>query len=250
MCIAQWKASHTGGNLNDRKTLREALAYWNYSNSPAPVQDEIAAIVQNRECDQLLGKPVFLDPTQYCLGDKFHCAEQIVYFTIDTNRFFSNPATRTKQAPEFLADVFGEMKRLVLFVSDWDNDDGNPAFPAPEQVDCAELLKALGMCGKEWKKDDAVTILALKVKQSVHKPTWLDSGLVFFWCAAPQRPKWGLTRSLETGRLALREWVLFNQAGAFDVVDYWNRHMVSDCDLREGKLGSDYWVARAKEIRS
>lgn len=249
MCIAQWEVSYTDHDLSDRKTLREALAYWNYLNSPAHVQREVETVIQSKDCDQLLGKSIYLNATQYCLGDKIHFSDQVVYFTIDTNRLFSNPTTHAKQAPEFLADVFREMKRLVLFVSDWSDADGSPAFPAPEQVDCVELVKALGLCGKEWKKDDAVTILALKINQA-HKSTWLDSGLVFFWCVAPHRTEWGLTRSLETGRPALREWVLPNQAGAFDVVDYWDQYMANDCDLREDKLCSDYWAACAKEIRS
>ncbi len=249
MCIAQWEASYTDHDLNDRKTLREALAYWNYSKSPDLVRREVVAITQSGDCDQLLGKPVRLSSTQYCLGAPIHFADRVVYFTIDRNRLFSNPATHTKQAPEFLAEVFRKMNRLILFVSDWRDDGGNPALPMPERVDCRELVKALGLCGKEWKKNDAVTTLALKVKQFVHKSTWLDSGLVFFWCVAPHRTEWGLTRSLETGLPALREWVLPNQAGAFDVVDYWDQRMTSDCDLREDKLCSDYWVACAKEIR-
>jgi hypothetical protein len=249
MCIAQWQASFTDHDLNDRKTLREALAYWNYSNSPVHVQSEVVTIMQGRNCDQLLEKPIFPSSAQCCLGAKIHFAEQVVYFTIDRNRLFSNPAIHAKQAPEFLVDAFREMKRLILFVSDWGDDDGNPALPTPDRVDCGELVKALGLCGKEWKKGEAVTILALRVKQSVHKSTWLDSGLAFFWYVAPHRSEWGLTRSLETGCPTLREWVLPNQAGAFDVVDYWDQHMASDCDLRADKLGDGYWNACAQEIR-
>lgn len=248
MCIAQWRASYTDHDLNDRKTLCEALAYWNYSNSPAHVQSEAVAIMQGVDCDRLLEEGIRPDTKQCCQGSAVQFKEAVAYFVIGKKSLFPKPAPYAKLAPEDLLDNVLGIRRNALFISDWADDDGNPVLPEPDQIDCGELAKALGLCGTNWKKGTLITILAFKVNQ-VHKSTWLDSGLVFYWCATPDLPAWGMTRSLETGRPTLREWVLPKKAGSFEIADYWDRQVEQDYDLCADKLGSDYWAACAKEIR-
>lgn len=248
MCIAQWKASHTDGNLDDRKTLREALAYRNYTNSPVDVQNEAETVMMEADCDLLSDKGIYPEPNQCCRGMSVPFEGAVVYFVINTKRLLPKPAPYAKYAPEVLLDSVLKIEGHILFVSNWVDDGGNSVLPEPDRVNCGELAKALGMCGKKWKKNTPVTILALKIRQA-HKSTWLDSGLAFFWYAATHCAEWGLTRSLETGRPCLREWVLPKKADAFEISDYWNRKVEQDYDLSADKLGSDYWDACAKEIR-
>ena len=248
MCIAQWQASYTARDLSDRKVLREALAYRNYSNSPDHVKSEIETIVQGINCDLLLEKGMRPESRQCCQGSVVPFNAAIVYFMIGRKSLFPKPAPYANLAPEDLLDNVLAIKRTVLFVSDWTDDGGNRSLPEPDQINCGELAKALGLCGTNWKEGTPVTILALKVSQA-RKSTWLDSGLAFFWFVASHRAKWGLTRSLETGLPGLREWVLPKEAGAFEIAAYWDRKVEQDYDLCADKLGDGYWNACAKEMR-
>lgn len=248
MCIAQWEASYTADDLSDRKTLREALAYWNYSNSPPHVQSEAAAITRGMSSDQFLTKVLYPSTKQCCQGSVVPFNAAAAYFVMDRKRLFPKPAIYAKQAPEDLLRPVLDSLGSLLFISDWADDDGNRVLPDPDRIDCGELAKALGMCGKNWKKGTPIVIFSFKLSQA-HKSTWLDSGLAFFWYVAPHRNEWGLTRSLETGRPALREWVLPKKVGAFEIVDYWEQEVEQDYDLRADRLGDGYWNACAKEMR-
>lgn len=248
MCIAQWQTSYTDENLNDRKTLRKALAYWNYSNSPVHVQSDAATIMQGLDCDRLLEEGIRPDTKQCCQGSVVPFSAAVAYFVIGRKSLFPKPAPYAKLAPEDLLDNVLAIKRTVLFISDWTDDGGNRLLPEPDQINCGELAKALGLCGTNWKEGTPITILALKVSQA-HKSTWLDSGLVFFWYVASHRAEWGLTRNLETGLPGLREWVLPKKAGAFEITAYWDRKVEQDYDLCANKLGDGYWNACAKEMR-
>lgn len=248
MCIAQWQASYTAHDLSDQKTLREALAYWNYSNSPVHVRDEAATIMQGANCDRILEEGIRPDIKLCCQGSAVQFKGSVAYFVIDRKRLFPKPAPYAKLAPGDLLGPVLVSAGNVLFVSDWADDGGNRELPEPDRINCGELAKALGLCGKIWKKGTPITIFSFKLSRA-YKSTWLDSGLVFFWYVAPHRNEWGLTRSLETGRPALREWVLPKKEGAFEIVDYWEQEVEQDYDLRADRLGADYWAACAKEMR-
>ena len=249
MCIDQWQACYTQGDLNNRETLSQALAYQNYMKSPSHVQDEAIKIMQGRNCDELLKESIHPGTEQCCLGITVPFEGPVAYFVIKKKSLFPMPAPSANLLPEDLLDnVLNKIRRSVLFISDWTDEEGNQVLPPPDHVDCGELAQALGLCGTTWKTGLEITILALRVTQA-HKSTWLDSGLAFFWYAAPHQSGWGLTRSLKTGRPALREWVLPKQAGAFGIEAYWNLKVEQDCDLRAENLSVDYWDACAKELR-
>jgi hypothetical protein len=244
----QWKASHANGDLSDRKALREALAYQNYLASPLHIQSEAEKVIMAVGYDSLLDNGMHPKVEQCCLGASVKFKGEVAYFVLQKKAVLPKPAPYAKQDPSFLEPTLLNSRREVLFISDWADDAGNSVLPAPGIVNCGDLARALGLCGTNWKTGTRITIIALKV-DNVHKSTWLDSGLAFFWYAAPHRPGWGLTRSLETGYPILREWVLPKQEGAFNVVDYWDREAEQDYALSASDLGPDYWNTCAEEIR-
>ncbi|MBZ0092566.1 MAG: hypothetical protein K8F27_10130 [Sulfuricellaceae bacterium] len=250
MCIDQWQGSFVHGDLSDRKTLRGALAYQNYEHSPKHIQVEAAKVMQGMDCEGLLElkKSFFANDGQCGLGNEVPFSADVAYFVIRKQKLFPNPGFSAKFLPEDLLDKILRLNRNVLFISDWTDACGSPALPPPDQVDCAELVQALGLCGVMWKEGAEITILGMKMPQA-RKSTWLDSGLAFYWHAVPDQPNWGLTRSLKSGRPALREWVVRKQAGIFDIEAYWDRKFEQNCDLRVDKLNADYWDACAKELR-
>ena len=190
----------------------------------------------------------FTKSRQCCLGEIVPFDGDALYLVVTKKSLFPIPASTTVLEPSYLLDNVLALKRNAIFISNWTDDDGKTALPAPDQVDCGVLARELGLCGTYWKRGSEIAILALQVKQA-HKPTWLDSGLSFFWCAVPHRGEWGLTRSLETGQPCMREWMLPKQDGAFAVVEYWKRNVAQDCDLRTENLSERYWKSCAKEIR-
>lgn len=244
----QWKASHTDGDLNNLKTLREALAYQNYLASPVQIQSEAEKVIMAVGCDGLLDNGMHPTAEQCCLGAKVQFEGAVAYFVLKKKDAFPKPAPYAKLDPDFLLDIVLNSRREVLFISDWSDDAGKPALPAPDEVNCGELARSLGLCGTNWKAGTQITIIAFTVEQA-HKSTWLDSGLAFFWYAAPSRPEWGLSRSLGTGRPTLREWVLPKSEDAFKIVDYWDREAEQDYVLSANNLGVDYWNTCAKELR-
>lgn len=246
--LEKWKASHITGDLNDRKILREALAYQNYLDSPKHVQVEAEKAILDKCCADLSDDGIKPTAEQCCLGTPFHPAGKTAYFVLPRKDVLPKPAPYAKLEPEFLLDTLLKCRRQVLFISDWADDAGNSALPAPDLVNCGELARGLGLCGTNWKKGRSITIIALNVEK-IHKPTWLDSGLTFFWYAAPSRPDWGLSRSLETGRPTLREWVLPKRDGAFKVENYWDRNAEEDYDFTQNRLRDMYWNTCAKELR-
>jgi len=248
MCIEQWGASFSKGNLNNRETLREALAYRNFLDSPAQIQAEVLNRLADKPCDDaLVTAGIIPTEAQCCLGAEVALPGETAYFVIDGVKLLPNTKLNARQPPMFLAEHLRKLKRNVLFISNWQDDSGMPVFTDPDTVDCGDLLKALGIC-KTWEVGDTLLVLALAVEHR-HKPTWLDSNLVFYWYAAPHRPEWGLSRSLETGRANLREWVLSTRKSAFEVVKYWNRPVERACQLGTANLGNDYWETCAQEIR-
>lgn len=249
MCIEQWGTSFAVGSLSNRKTLREALAYRNYLDSPEQVQVEVVSLIEDKNCDDaLVTAGIFPTETQCCLGAEVAFPGITAYFVIDGVKLLPNTQLNARQPPIFLAEHLRKLKRNVLFISNWLDDSGKPVFTDPGAVDCGDLLKALGVC-KTWEAGDTLLVLALAVGQG-HKPTWLDSNLVFYWYAAPHRPEWGLTRSLETGRTSLREWVLSTRKSVFEVMEYWSRPVEQAYKLEADNLDNGYWETCAKEIRA
>lgn len=244
----QWKASHANGDLNDRKALREALAYQNYLDSPLHIQNEAQKIAINVDCNCLLDDGIYPEAAQCCLGTEVKFTGTVAYFVLPKKNTLPKPAPYAKLDPDFLLDTLLKCRRNVLFISDWVDDAGNQALPSPDQVNCGELARGLGLCGTNWKKDRLITIIAFNIDQA-HKSSWLDSGLVFYWYAAPHRTEWGLARSLGTGRPALREWTIPKQADAFKIMNYWDRQAEQDYDFSLNSLGEEYWNACAKELR-
>lgn len=248
MCVKRWKISYTQGDLNDRRQIREALAYQNFLGSPAAIQSKAVDAMQGKDCDALLDGPMQPATEQCCLGDSVPIEGGTSYLVVTKKSLFPIPASTTVLEPSYLLDNVLALRRKAIFISNWTDDEGKTVLPKPGQVDCGVLARELGLCGVSWKRGSEIAILALQVKQA-HKPTWLDSGLSFFWYAAPHRGKWGLTRSLETGQPRLREWMLPKQDGAFVVVEYWKRNVAQDCDLHPENLSERYWESCAKEIR-
>jgi len=249
----QLKASHSSGDLNDRKTLCEALAYQNYLDSPPDIQSEAEKIISTEGCDCVLGNSIKPEAAQCCLGAAVQFEGEVAYCMLPKKVIFPKPGAYAKQDPDFLLiavlDMVLNSRRNVLFISDWKDDVGNTVLPTPEQVNCGDLARELGLCWTTWNTGKAITIIAFDVELA-YKPTWLDSGLAFYWYAAPRRAKWGLARSLETGRPTLREWVLPKRDGAFKIAAYWDREVEQDYNFAPDKLCADYWKTCAKELRS
>ncbi|WP_031595304.1 hypothetical protein [Ferrovum myxofaciens] len=244
----RWKASYENGDLNDRKILREALAYQNYLGSPRHIQSEVEKVIMVDGCDDLLNIGMYPNMAQCCLGTEVQFEGEVAYFVLKKKTLLPKPAPYANQNPDFLQDTVLNLRRKVLFISDWTDEANELVLHSPDQVNCGELARGLGLCGTNWKEGERITIMAFNVEK-VHKTTWLDSGLVFFWYAAPHQLKCGLARNLETGLPTLREWVLPKQDGAFMIMDYWDREAEQDYDLSANNLGVDYWNACAKEIR-
>lgn len=250
MCTEQWRDSFTRGDLKDRKILREALAYRNYQDSPATVQGVVVQLLLGEDCNAVPTNGLATRPgeSRYGLGEEVPLPDQSVFFVINRARLPGDPKHWAKQPPEFLVEPLSKITRHAMFVSDWTNDQGQPLWSDPQTVDCGDLLKALGM-STEWAANDVLLIVSLKVSKA-HKPTWVDSNLGFYWYAAKDRPAWGLTRSLETGRPMLKEWVLLRaRMSAYQVTQYWERHLEQAYKLQADHLGSGYWQACTQEIR-
>lgn len=244
----QWKASYENGDLSDRKVLREALAYQNYLDSPQHIQSEAEKVIMAVGCDVMLDNGMHPKAEQCCQGAAVRLEGEVTYFVLKKKDTFPKPAPYAKLDPDFLLDIVLDSRREVLFISDWNDDAGNPVLLVPDQVNCGELARGLGLCGTNWKAGTRITIMAFDVEHA-HKSTWLDSGLIFFWYAALNQQKWGLTRSLKTGCPTLREWVLPKREGSFKIVNYWDREAEQDYALTANNLGTDYWDTCAKEIR-
>ena len=247
MCIEQWRDSFTKGDLKDRKILREALAYQNYRDSPAAIQAAADQILAGADCERALEGKGYAEESHYGLGAEIPFHGSSIFFVIDRTRLPGNPKHWASQPPEFLAEPLGKITRHAMFVSDWTDDNGEQRLSNPHMVDCADLLKYLGI-SRAWAAKDVLLIFALKVSK-VHKPTWIDSNLGFYWYAAKDRPAWGLTRSLETGLPTLKEWVLRTRKSAYQVTQYWERTLERDYKLLADHLDDGYWQACAQEIR-
>lgn len=245
----QLKASHTNGDLKDiDKTLREALAYQNYLDSPPRIQSEAEKVIAANGWDCKSGVSARPETEQCCLGSSVQFEGGVAYYVFAKKISFPKPGKYAKHEPEFLLEAVLGSRRNVLFVSDWKDDAGNNALPSAEHVNCGDLARGLGLCGTTWPSGKEITIIAFEIKQA-YKPTWLDSSLAFYWYAAPHRAEWGLARSLETGHPTLREWVLPKRNGAFKIAAYWDREVEQDYDFSPDKLGANYWNACTKELR-
>lgn len=247
MCIEQWRESFTKGDLKDRKVLREALAYQNYRDSPPAIQAAADQILAGADCDEALEARRYSEEPLYGLGSEITFHGSSIFFVIDRARLPGNSKHWARQPPEFLVEPLCKITRHALFVSDWTDDIGEQLLSDPQTVDGGALLRSLGM-SKAWAANDVLLIFALKVEK-VHKPTWVDSNLGFYWYAAKDRPSWGLTRSLETGLPEMKEWVLRTRKSAYQVMQCWERALERDYKLQADHLGDGYWQACAQEIR-
>lgn len=246
MCVDQWQASYVNGDLNERKTLCEALSYRNFDNSPDYVRTIAVQVLQGLDCAKAMEGGVFRPSNiQCCLGEKSPFEGTSAYLVISKKDLFPTTSGAVIPPEYMLEPLRNGIRRNVLFISDWCDNNGAPVLPGPDQVDCGALAEALGMYGSHWRQGSEIAIFSLKITHA-HKSTWLDSGLAFYWYATPNLPRWGLTRSLKSGCPTLREWVIPRQNGDYDITAYWRRTVAHNCE----PPNDDYWNACIQELRS
>lgn len=247
MCIDQWRISHVSGDVTVPRTLCQALAFRNFEFSPLEIQLVAKSVLKDADCDLALDGKLYPTADQCCLGPKTTDPIPITYVIVPWRKLFPLPITKkTTHDHSAVSDNLRALIGNILFVSDWRDEDCNPAFSNPELIDCTELAASLGIPGTtpHWGIGANIAIIALQSKH-LHKPTLLDAGFAYFWYAAPDQPQWGLTRSIRTGRPALREWVL-SRSGDYTVVDYWRREFTRDCQ----PPNDEFWENCAREVRS
>lgn len=146
--------------------------------------------------------------------------------------------------------IRSEKRGQVHWVSDWCDESGKSVLvpDSAKPLDARELHASLGL-PRRYPEPGQKGFLVIRAEPQgpVYKPTCLDAGLFFAWRAAPKSTSYGLTRHLDTGLPALREWVMSKEE-AFKVTGMWHSETSAPFDLSAPKLGNAFWQACREEI--
>lgn len=134
-------------------------------------------------------------------------------------------------------------RRKLLWLSDW--RDRNDQVVVSARMAARTLLAHLGL---DWVVEPSgLLLLRLEPLGELFKPTCLDAGLLYLWKAAPDCPHHGLTRHLDSGDHAVREWVMSKEQ-PFRVTGVWHHGVGENIDLSSPTLPATFWQTCRNEI--
>jgi len=193
-------------DLNSDETIKIALDYVNFINTNKDLQEALKNILEinNQNAYDKLKQPWQYTGNLTLKGNQ-HTGKTLLY-SLQPNRNLKINDLNISFLEDKDIDLELKIEKLKLLLDEWLNNGRVIWLSDNNDIPLDDLIYQLGLYHLNTvEKDDSFLLFGFEL-DLYYKPTWIDSGLVFYFNAQKTK-NYGLTLNLLTGEDGLKEFI-------------------------------------------